>query len=652
MYSIYKITSNHTVDFAAEELKKYLRMMRPECGEIDIHYDPAAKTGFRLGVMADFGLDTSEAEDVELDDIVHIDTDEKGGVIAGSNPRSVLLAVYRYLQENGCRWLFPGIDGEYIPVRDVKPTKYHKMADCRYRGQCNEGAESQADMMLAIDFTPKIGLNIFMLEFFNPTYYYDSYYQHMRNPAREPEPVTPQTVLQWKRQCEAEIAKRGLQFHDMGHGWMADPFGLDTKNTNEGDPIDYPEEMKQYLALTNGQRGLFKGKYRFYDTNICMSNPMARAISIKGIADYAEKHKNVDYLHVWLADNYNNHCECEECQKKTPSDWYVIMMNELDEELTARKLDTRIVFICYVDTSWPPLTETIKNPKRFTLLVAPITRDYTKPVGADISGVTYPPYQRNKNVLFTDVDQYVKCGVDWQRRCNVRAMLYEYHFYINQYIDPGVLDFAKVVYTDIVNYKKNGLNGLINDCTQRAFWPNGFSFFLYGQVQFDTSLKFEDLLEDYFSHAYGEDWREVVKILEKIGGAIDMHYINGLRSADLSISKRYNPAVAEELRQMPAIAEEAKEFLEAHKNMPMRAQTVAYKLMRLYMEYCTGLAKCLTAKCFGAGKEANEMYEAFLADFGRHEVEIETYYDQYMIGYGLASKVFNKKETFPQPGQE
>ena len=77
-----------------------------------------------------------------------------------------------------------------------------------------------------------------------------------------------------------------------------------------------------------------------------------------------------------------------------------------------------------------------------------------------------------------------------------------------------------------------------------------------------------------------------------------------------------------------------------------------YKLLRLYMEYCTGLAKCLIAKCFGAGAEAREMFMDFLADFGRHEAEIETYYDQYMIGYGLASKVFNKKETFPQPGQE
>ena len=171
MYSIYKITSHPTVDFAAEELKKYLRMMMPECGEIVISYAPDAKSGFRLGLMPDFGLATDEAEDVELDDIVHVDTDAEGGILAGSNPRSVLFAVYRFLQENGCRWLFPGVDGEYIPMQDVKPTYYHKMADCRYRGQCNEGAEFQKNMMEVIDFTPKIGLNVFMIEFFNPKGY-------------------------------------------------------------------------------------------------------------------------------------------------------------------------------------------------------------------------------------------------------------------------------------------------------------------------------------------------------------------------------------------------------------------------------------------------------------------------------------------------
>ena len=70
MLTINKICTSSPVDYAAEELKKYLRMMRPECGDIKISYDPSAKEGFRLGLMTDFGLDTSDAEDTELDDIL------------------------------------------------------------------------------------------------------------------------------------------------------------------------------------------------------------------------------------------------------------------------------------------------------------------------------------------------------------------------------------------------------------------------------------------------------------------------------------------------------------------------------------------------------------------------------------------------------
>ena len=646
MLQIKKITSNPTVDFAAEELKKYLRMMMPECGEIFITRDASATDGLRLGLMQDFGLDTSEAEDTELDDIVHVDVDASGnGVLAGSNPRSVLFAVYRYLQENGCRWLFPGTDGEFVPVQDIVAVEYHKMADCRFRGQCNEGAEFQSNMMEVIDFTPKIGLNIFMVEFFNPKGYYNHYYDHLQNPAREKETINAQMGLQYKRQCEAEISKRGLQFHDMGHGWFAEPFGTGMSRYKSPDDKAYPDDMLPLMAMTGGRRGLCSTNPNTYTTNICMSNPKAREIANRAIVDYAKNHKNVDFLHVWLADHYNNHCECDECRKKTPSDWYVIMMNELDRMLEEKGLNTRIVFICYVDTSWPPLEAKLDNPKRFTLLVAPISRDYTVSVSENISDVTYPAYKHNQNELFGSVDQYVKVGQDWQERCGVRAMLYEYHFYIHQYFDPGVFHFARVVYDDIINYKKHGLNGLINDCSQRSFWPNGFAFFLYGQVQFDTSLKFEDLIEDYFSHAYGEDWRTVVEMLQKIGKAIDVKYLEGKRRAHPKLSSRYNPAVAEELREMPKIAEEYKQFLEAHRTNPYRAQTVAYKLLRYYMDYCVGFAKCVIPKCLGAGPEAADLFHKFLAEIGPRECEIETYFDQYMMGFGFECMLFSNTKT-------
>ena len=645
MYNIYKITANTTVDFAAEELRKYLRMMMPDSNDIPVNYAPEAKSGFRLGLMSDFGLDVSEAEDVYLDDIIHIDVDAEGnGIIAGSNPRSVLLATYRYLQENGCRWLFPGIDGEKIPIKNIEALKYHKMADCRFRGQCNEGAEIQVNMMEAIDFTPKIGMNIFMLEFTNPDYY-SSYYEHTYNPNRERESINPSITLQWKRQCEAEIAKRGLQFHDMGHGWTIEPFGIMAVN----DP-DVPEDAYQYLALWQGKREIWKNIHP-YNTNYCMSNPKAREIVTSSIVSYAKAHTNVDYLHVWLADSWNSHCECEECLKMTPSDWYVIQMNEVDKALTEAGLDTRIVFICYVDTSWPPLEATLVNPKRFSLLVAPVTRDYSYSPEADSSFAEYPPYKRNANEKPVDVNEYVKRGSDWQKKCNVRAFLYEYHFWKNQYYDPGVLDFAKVIHDDVVNYKKNGLNGIIEDGSQRSYFPNGFCFFVYGQTLFDTSLEFEDLKRDYFKSAYGEDYEKVLEIFEKIGKCFDPRYLAGRLSSDLNVGKHYNPAMAENLRKMPEVAKEAADFIAAHRIMPERAQTVMFKILRHYIDYCVGLSRALAIKCMGAGVEAREIYDQFLRDFGKIEAEIQTCYDQYMMGYAMGPCLFYRMEN-ALPAQE
>ena len=163
----------------------------PEGGDIKIAYAPEATDGFTLGLMQDLGLDVSDAADTELDDIIYIDCDTEGGIIAGSNPRSVLLAVYEYLRQNGCRWLMPGVDGEYIPMQDIVPVKYRHLASMRYRGWCNEGAEFQKCMLDAIDFAPKVGMNVFMLEFRIPTSYYNRYYNHLYNTEnRNPESVT------------------------------------------------------------------------------------------------------------------------------------------------------------------------------------------------------------------------------------------------------------------------------------------------------------------------------------------------------------------------------------------------------------------------------------------------------------------------------
>lgn len=630
MYQIFKITSNTTIDFAAEELKKYLRMMMPRCGEISVSFTPEAKTGFRIGLMSDFGLDTSDAKDILLDDIIYIETDENGGVIAGSNPVATLIAVYRYLRACGCRWLFPGVDGEWIPLTEkLKGVSLRKMADHRYRGQCNEGAEYQPDMLETIDFTPKIGLNTYMLEFDNPYCYYNSYYNHVNSKTREPEPVHRDTVLQWKRQCEAEIQKRGLHYHDMGHGWTAEPFGIDSSRGWEIENEDIvPEESRKYLAQINGERKLFTGVPLF--TNICMSNPDARRIMANYIADYAEKQNNVDFLHIWLADTKNNHCECDECKKKVTADWYLVLLNEIDEELTRRKLDTHLVFIVYVDTFWPPLETKLNNNKRFTMLFAPITRLYTETYGEEPDFDKVIPYNRNKLELPQGMGESLAYLQEWKKIWHGDCFCYEYHFMDFQYQDPSGMYMAELISKDIKALRKNGLSGIIEDGSQRSYFPTGFSFYVYGETLFDSSVPYDELKEDYFSHAFGENWRTVVEYLETVRDLLPFNYFFG-KASQSKESSYYLPELAPKAEKVHGIAKAFEKVIAENKNQYYRAASVAWRVLEVFNAAVDKMATITQYKAVGDHENTIKAIDQMIYEMSEKEIYIERYYDQYLF---------------------
>lgn len=644
------INPNHVLVFAAEELKKYLRMMMPKSKDIEILFDSEQNVGFQLGVLKDFGL-PCEAEDIVLDDVVHIDTTEKGGIIAGSNPRSVLFAVYRFLRLNGCRWLYPGVDGEYIPVRSIVPTKYHKKADHRFRGHCNEGAESQTCMLETIDFYAKQEINVYMIEFDTPFYYYNSYYSHESNEKnRVPEPVTPQQVLQWKRQCETEIAKRGLQFHDMGHGWTAEPFDIPSTNGWKANDITLTDEQKNYLAEIGGVRQLHNGVA--LNTNICMSNSKARSIMAQSIVDYAENHSNVDYLHVWLADGTRNHCECDECKKATPSDFYLMIMNEIDDMLTQRGLATRIVFIAYVDTMFPPKHVTIKNPERFSLLYAPITRSYCSSFQEDTVLPTPQEYVRNNWKTPATAEENIALLKEWQKQWKGCAFSYEYHFWLHQYKEPSSRYIARRIYEDILSLKYIGLDGFVEDGSQRSFFPNGFAIYLYAETLVNREVAFEDILEDYYLHIYGEDWKMVLDYIQNISNAFDFKYMSGEASIDMTVSKYYDPSRVSDFQNVKEYTCHCRELVQKHLNMPTRPQTISWRLLGKHAEFCDGVAEFMLEKCQGRDNLAYKKAEEFFDEFGRHEVEIERYYDQSLAAKSLMRIVKKTKKIVLQTGTE
>ena len=647
MFIIKKLRADHVIDFAAEELKKYLRMMMPRCGEIAIEYAPDATDGFRLGLLEDFNL-PCEAEDVVLDDIVHIDTDLEGGILAGSNPRSVLFAVYRYLRLNGCRWLYPGIDGEHIPMQNIQPQKYHKLADHRFRGHCNEGAESQTCMLETIDFFAKQELNVYMIEFDIPHVYYRYYYDHQFNLSNRPmESVTHDQVLQWKRQCEAEISKRGLQFHDMGHGWTAEPFGLDSVAGWKRQEQKLTAEQIECLALTKGARQLWGGVA--LNTNVCMSNPKVRTTMATYIADYAEAATNVDYLHVWLADGSRNHCECDECKKLRPSDYYLMIMNELDEILTQRGLSTRVVFICYVDTLFAPEKVTINNPQRFSLLYAPIHRSYCSSVDVDAPVPQAQEYVRNAWTNPPDAMAHLALLRQWQKMWPGPIFSYEYHFWRHQYRDPSNLYIARRIYEDIKGLKYMGLDGYVEDGSQRSFFPNGLAMYVYAETLMDVNADFDEIVADYFTHCYGADWQKALAYYTRTRDVFDYNYMAGERSTDETVSKFYNPEFAATLEQAQELAALGRKLAKDHRNNATRPQSVSWRLLELHAEYIEGYGKIMEEMAKGHAAIAYELAVEFYRSFGRHEFEIERYFD-HCLACRTMNLIVARHSTPPQEG--
>ena len=114
-----------------------------------------------------------------------------------------------------------------------------------------------------------------------------------------------------------------------------------------------------------------------------------------------------------------------------------------------------------------------------------------------------------------------------------------------------------------------------------------------------------------------------------------------------TVKKESNPAMEEKLLSLIPIAKEFEEKLDAYKNMPIRVQTVAMRLLKLHAQYVQGLAQAMALKSLGKDAEAKDAALAFFAEFGKNEVAWERYYDHMLMVHAM-NVIFNSKSTMDQ----
>jgi len=497
------------VAYAAFELSRCLRAMA----------DGDAPGTVTLGLFADCGLEAPSLPDPALDDAIHVRFSDGAGCIAGSNPRSVLLGVYRFLRELGCRWVRPGPSGEFIPRRGLAEASValDEAASYRHRVVCIEGAVSLSNVLDTVGWLPKVGFNGFYMQFQDGYTFFDRWYSHEGNPRRERrERIERGMAQEFTNVIEDELARRGLLYHAVGHGWHAEAYGVPGIGWMEIDPV--PEEFREKTALVAGRRTVLWGKPML--TALCYSEPDVQRRMVRCIADYAEAHRNVDYLHVWLDDSYNNKCECDRCREKRTFDFYVQILNALDRELNQRDIDTRIVFLAYDDLLMPPLEEWFDHADRFTFMYANGRGDYTRPlapVSDEVEPVSFELNRLERGEL-KSVEQVAARLQDWMDRIEGDSFIFEY------YGGAETIERARVVWRDVRNLQRFGLNGLVNCQALRVFFPTGLGMVALGRTLWDADLEFDDIAADYFAAAYGRDGavcREFLAGAERLSGEVN-----------------------------------------------------------------------------------------------------------------------------------
>ena len=628
------LNNDAPVKLAAEELKSYILKMDPQADVALLTgqtYDPSRPDTLWLGLNEAFDALLPQVKERELDDGIYIDVTAGCGVVSGTNARSVLLAAYRLLSENGCAFLHPGEGGEIIPHKPVAKlcAKVCEAASSRHRGVCIEGAVSYEHVLNMIRLIPKLGMNAYFVQFFVPTTFFDRWYGHQENPLYAPHTLTREEVSGMRGSLVEEVRKRGLMYHDVGHGWTCEPFGVPGEGWEVAEST--PESIRPLLAEVNGKREFWGGKA--LNTNLCYGNPEARNGITDAITEYCAAHPEVDYLHFWLADGKNNHCECPLCRDTAPADFYVSMLNDLDAKLTARGISTRIVFLIYVDLLWEPKVERIQNPDRFVLMFAPITRTYSSPFLPDkaFEG-ELAPYKRNQNVMPKSVAENVERLKRWQAGFSGDSFDFDYHFMWDHFKDLGYYQMADLLMQDMKNLSSIGLNGMISCQNQRVFFPTGLGMHAMAAGLWNRNADFEPLANWYFANAYGEGGAEVQAYLGQVSELIDPVYMRNEK-------QKVSPAQAEGYRKLAEVVDAFEPTIHAGIDAAQPGVKANWKSLLLHAGLIRRLAKTLELRASGEEEASLAAWEE-TAQYAREiEKDVHELFDVCLFVRTIGKKV-------------
>ncbi|MBR2152928.1 MAG: DUF4838 domain-containing protein [Clostridia bacterium] len=451
MYRI--VYENHEVyEFAAEELSRYYAKISGE------HLCRYLNSTEGEGIPIFLGSPKFLAENnciVPTDKLKYdgyfLKVTSDGIFISGLEKRSVLYGVYRLLENAGCKWMFPGEDGEIIPqISNLKFSQCEIIdnPDFEVRASCDDTHEREivdsyvVETMEKFDWACKNRLNSY---FGGPSIHGDIF------------------LSDWFLR---EITKRDFILEAGGHG-----------------TVNYVDKK---LFDKNPELFRMKDGVRRADGNFCSSNKEAVQMVVDGIGNLIKKIPSIKRYHIWFADTYEGSwCECEKCKNLSAAEQCFQLVNAVAKAYPDLKID----FLLYHDSEdVSSIAE--KIPENVCAEYAPRERCYAHSIADDSC-------ERNKGYYARLKDAKQKF-----------ASIYPFEYYGDMILFNKMgVNMQKVIKEDFIDYKNLGVNAIkilmFNRYSWFAYKLNMITFArLCWDINADIMAIRDELCKAYFGNCY------------------------------------------------------------------------------------------------------------------------------------------------------
>lgn len=399
----------------------------------------------------------------ELDGITHdgyiIHQAGQDLILSSHMDRGLLYAVYEVLEQMGCRWVFPGNQGEFIPEKpdlqlSLQPGVYSPAFELRSLTEASQRGDYTAwleEILELIDWSCKNRINsIFIHE----------------NPAGNVKHID--IIIR-------EVKKRGMLFEFGGHG--------------------IHHQVDRHLFDQNPE--LFrevKGERR-KDGNFCVSNEDALAMVTDCAVSVITKQPQIDILHLWFDDTYEGSwCQCQDCHSMTPIQQQLRVVNRVAERVGAHRPEVYVDMALYHDTLQIKPEDGSPSPSILGFY-APRERCYAHRIDDPSC---------SRNVFYYD---RLKSGVEVLRN-NMYAM--EYYTDLILYRKMAI-HLPQIISDDLQGYSQAGVSKVSTLVFGRySWWSYGWNQYIFARKAWNLGFNHEETLLDFCRLAYPSNSREMV----------------------------------------------------------------------------------------------------------------------------------------------